>query len=215
MRARIERGRPARLGLLIAALSLIAAACGPTVSPSPSATVTATPPAPTPSPVASALATPAPSAPASPAGSGSAAIDPADDLTLNAPYEFAPLNALLEEQLRASMTASLGSMSSIVQVGAREVRKDGASAGFLIAMRMPGVPGIEDPSFLDSIVGGAAGSSGGQVEERQIGGQPVQVVVSPAATFGVFQVDDVFVFAYGTTEPDMTGIVEALIEANS
>jgi hypothetical protein len=205
----MNASRAPHLGILtaLAAVALLAAACGSSTAPT--APPAGSPAAATAAPAATPAATPA-AATASPAAAGSPGADPAAGLSIAAPYTLAPLEATQAAQFEASLKAGLGAMSSIVQVGAREVKKSGANAGLLLAMAFPGVP--VPGSFLDSIAGGAAGSSG-TVSSTKINGQDVKLIEGPNTHVAAYAHGGTIVFAYGQAAADATGIITAVIQA--
>jgi hypothetical protein len=116
--------------------------------------------------------------------------------------------------LQAGISEGLGSMSEIVELGAVGVTRDGTDEGFVLAIAFPDFPGTEDPAFFESLLQGAAGSSGGTVEEATIGGTAVGLIDSPSAPFAAYQDGTTVIFVYGQSLENVRAIVEALIEAN-
>ena len=200
--------RQALIGLV--AISLFAAACGS--SSAPTTTASASPAAAaTASAAASVAATSAESA--SPAAADSPAADPAASLSIAAPYTLAPLEATQAAQFEASLKAGLGAMASIVQVGARQVKKAGASDGLVLAMAFPGVPVSNTSSFLDSVVGGAAGA-GGKVTSTTIQGKDVKLIEGSQTHVAAYLHGSTIVFAYGQTADETLAIITAVIQAS-
>jgi len=192
------------LPVLVGALIVIfVSACGTgsaaTASPAPTAAPTAAP-------------TEAPSVAASVAPGASAKVDPAVGLNIAAPYTLSPLAAALETQMETAMAAAMGSLSSIVQIGARTAEKDGVTQSYVIVMRLPGVP-ITGAGFLDSVAGGAAGQTG-TIAKTTIGGKDVRVITAGANVSMVLILGDRVLFVGGATQDIETGVVTALVSAN-
>jgi hypothetical protein len=192
------------LPVLVGALIVIfVSACGTgavaTASPAPTAAPTAAP-------------TEAPSVAASVAPGASAKVDPAVGLNIAAPYTLAPLAAALETQMETAMAAAMGSLASIVQIGARTAEKDGVTQSYVIVMRLPGVP-ITGAGFLDSVAGGAAGQTG-TIVKTTIGGKDVRVITAGANVSMVLILGDRVLFVGGATQDIETGVVTALVSAN-
>jgi hypothetical protein len=192
----------------LAAIALLATACGsataPTTSPTASPAVATTP-----SPAASAAATPAASA--SSAAAGSPGADPAATLSIAAPFTLAPLEAAQAAQFETGLKASLGAMASIVEVGARQVKKSGTNDGLLLAMAFPGVP--VPGSFLDSIAASAGGSNA-KVTSRTIEGQDVRLIEGTGTNIAAYLHGSTIVFAYGQTADESVAIITAVIQAS-
>ena len=193
------------LPVAVGSLLLIAiAGCGTgsAATASPAATVTPT-----------VAATPAPTVAASVAApSASAKVDPAEGLNIATPYSLAPLNPALEAGLEATMAASMGSMSSIVQIGARTAEKAGVTQSYVIVMRLPGIP-ITGPGFLDSVAGGAAGTTG-QITKQTVLGQTVEIVTAGTEVNMVFILGDRVLFIGGAQQDVELAVITALIQAN-
>jgi len=192
------------LPVLVGALIVIfVSACGTgsaaTASPAPTAAPTAAP-------------TEAPSVAASVGPGASAKVDPAVGLNIAAPYTLSPLAAALETQMETAMAAAMGSLSSIVQIGARTAEKDGVTQSYVIVMRLPGVP-ITGAGFLDSVAGGAAGQTG-TIAKTTIGGKDVRVITAGANVSMVLILGDRVLFVGGATQDIETGVVTALVSAN-
>lgn len=202
--------RKASLALLIGAFAL--SACGgttpsaapstaPTASPGP--TVAATTPATTEPPAA---ATDAPA-------TGGAAVDPADDLEIAAPYSLEPLDEQLAAAFVTAMEQSLGGMADVFDIGFRSAVKDGDSQAWVIVMRFPDLP-MTNEMLLDQISEGASGG-GSTVEEVTIAGQPARVVTAQGQSFVVTLVGDDIVMVIGFISKNVTvDVAKALIEAN-
>ncbi|HEX8026695.1 MAG TPA: hypothetical protein VF484_10855 [Candidatus Limnocylindrales bacterium] len=192
-----------------ALILVIVAACGSSSAPSAAPTA-----APTVAPTAAPTAAPtvAPTVAASVGAGESAKPDPAVGLNIAAPYTLAPLAPALETQMETAMTAAMGSMASIVQIGARTAEKDGVTQSYVIVMRLPGVP-ITGAGFLDSVAGGAAGTTG-TIEKTTIGGKDVRVVTSGANVNMLVILGDRVLFVGGATRDIDTAVVTALVSAN-
>jgi hypothetical protein len=186
----------------LVAIALLAAACGTgSASASPAAQTTASP---------SAGAGTAGGS-GSPNASSSAAGDPIADLSIAPPYTLDALDAGQQAQIE-QVRNGLGAAASVVQVGARMVRKSGSSAGLLLAMAFPGVP-LNSASLLDSIVGGAAGSAGGTMTTRTILGQEVRLVEGTTTSVAGYPHDGTIVLAYGRSLSEAVEIITAVIQA--
>jgi len=195
-----RRYLPVVVGALIV---IFVSACGTgsaaTASPAPTAAPTAAP-------------TEAPSVAASVAPGASAKVDPAVGLNIAAPYTLAPLAPALETQMETAMTAAMGSLASIVQIGARTAEKDGVTQSYVIVMRLPGVP-ITGAGFLDSVAGGAAGQTG-TIAKTTIGGKDVRVITTGANVNMVLILGDRVLFVGGATNDIETAVITAIVSAN-
>jgi hypothetical protein len=101
-------------------------------------------------------------------------------------------------------------MASIVQVGARQVRKSDANDGLLLAMAFPGVP--VPGSFLDSIATSAGGANA-KVTSRTIEGHDVRLVEGAGTNIAAYLHGSTIVFAYGQTADEAVAILTAVIQA--
>jgi hypothetical protein len=179
----------------LVAMALLVGACGTGLAtPSPAVQATPTRPA------------SASTAPSSPAG------DPLAGLSIAAPYTIAPLDAGQAAQIE-QVRNGLGAMATVVQIGARMVKKSGTGGGLLLAMAFPGVP-LNSAALVDSVVGGAAGSAGGTMTTRTIGGQEVRLVEGPATSIAGYPHEGAIVLAYGRTLSEAVAIITAVIEAS-
>jgi hypothetical protein len=201
-----SRRAPHRLILIgIAGIGLLAAACGSSSAPTTAAT--ASPAAATASPAATVAATP--TVTASPGAGGSSA-DAAASLSIAAPYTLAPLDAAQAGQID-QLKNSLGAMSSIVQMGVREVRKGATNDGVLLAMAFPGVP--VPGSFLDTFAAGAGGPDA-KVTSRSINGHDVKLIEGSSAHVAAYAHGSTMVFVYGQSADETLAIITAVIQAS-
>jgi hypothetical protein len=182
----------------LVAIPLLASACG-----SGSAPATSAPASPA---AATTGATSSPSAP------GSAAGDPIADLSIAPPFTLDALDAAQQAQIE-QVRNGLGAAASVVQVGARMVRKSGSSAGLLLALAFPGVP-LNSATLLDSIVSGAAGSAGGTMTTRTILGQEVRLVEGTTTSVAGYPHEGTIVLAYGRSLSEAVAIITAVIQAS-
>jgi hypothetical protein len=203
-------------GLATAALAVavLAAACGPSAnvaSPSPTPAVTPSPtPKPTPSPTPKPTPRPTPEPTESPSDG---LVDPTVDLAIDDPYSLDELDPMVAAMMEAGMRQSLGSMASIVEVGGRTIFEGRTEVGFLLGMRFPGFPGVDEPAFFEAIVGGMVGQTDGEVGKLEIEGRDVRVLDSAGTTFGVYQDGDM-VLLVSAADDDIAAVIEALIVAN-
>jgi hypothetical protein len=182
-------------------MAVLVAACGTgPASPSPAAQGTPTRAA-DPSTAAS-----------STVGSPVAGLDPIANLSIAAPYTFEPLDAAQAAQIQ-QIQNGLGAMATIVQIGARMVKKSDTSAGLLLGMAFPGVP-LDSAALVDSVVGGAAGKAGGTMTTRTIGGQQVRLVEGPTTSIAGYPRAGTIVLAYGRSLSEAVGIITAVIDAS-
>jgi len=202
-----SRRAPQRLTFIgIAAIALLAAACGSSSAPTTAAT--SSPAAATASPAATVAATPAATESAGAAGSPGA--DAAASLSIAAPYTLAPLDAAQAGQID-QLKNSLGAMSSIVQVGVREVRKGATNDGVLLAMAFPGVP--VPGSFLDTFATGAGGP-GAKVTSKSINGHDVKLIEGSSTHVAAYAHGSTMVFVYGQSADETLAIITAVIQAS-
>jgi hypothetical protein len=200
------------MAALAAVLTMAVAACGSTPSPetstAPTSTATASAPAtasPTASPPATASATTA---------SPGATVDPMEDISIAAPYTLDKLDPSTAAAFETQMKASLGALGSLIQVGARTAKLNGAAAGIVIAMAFPGIPGTDSPTFLDSIATGAAGSANGKTTSRTIDGQDVRVIETASGGFALYKHGtDTVIMSVGATPDKAVAVITAIIKA--
>ena len=210
--------RTRRRAALVAVMALLIAGCGsatPASSVAPSTAPASSAPASqvaTPSDAATPSATATSSAAASP--SGSAAIDPMDDISIAAPYTLDALDESTATTFENQMKTGLGALGSLIHVGARTAKNGTATAGIVVAMSFPGIPGTESPTFLDSVALGAAGSAQGKTTSRTIDGQDVRVVETDRGSFALYKHGaDTVVMTVGQTTDQAVAIMTAIIEA--
>lgn len=211
----IRTGRRAerRLALSFATIALAAAACGGSSSPSPVATGTPTPAAPTATPVPSVAPTPEPTVAATP-GPSVAAPDPTEDLAIAAPFVLEPLQGGMGELMRGMIQQQLGSLAGAIPIGARQVSRDGAPAGFILAMDVSGIPGSDTEAFASSLLQGLQGATGaGEVSQQEIDGVTVSVMEQEGQGIAVHQQGGLVVMSFGIPSPATIEIAEALITA--
>jgi hypothetical protein len=198
MNSRRPSHRRALAGL--ATIALLAAACAgstaPTASTSASAAVATASPVVTPAASASAVA-------------GSPGADPAATLSIAAPYTLAQLEGA-QAQID-QITNGLGAMASIVQIGARQVKKAGSNDGLLLAMAFPGVP--VPGSFLDTFAASAGGADA-KVTSQTIGGQDVKLIEGTSTHAAAYAHGSTMIFVYGQSADETLAIVTAVIQAS-
>jgi hypothetical protein len=204
----MESQRPPHLTILagLATVALLAAACGGSTAPTTSASASSAA-ATTPSPAASAATSPAASA--SPAAAGSPGADAAASLSIAAPYTLAQLEGA-QAQIDQIKNA-LGAMASIVQIGARQVKKAGSNDGLLLAMAFPGVP--VPGSFLDTFAASAGGTDA-KVTSQTIGGQDVKLIEGTSTHAAAYAHGSTMVFVYGQSADETLAIITAVIQAS-
>ena len=207
--------RSIRLAAVAFALAATLAACGSTtasVAPSPSPTVAPTPtptatPAPTPSPTPEPTEEPTPE----PTGTQGAIIDPTDDLAIAAPYMLSPLQGGVGDLFRDALEQQLGAMAGLINLGAVNVSREGASVGFLLALDLVNIPGSGTEQFTESLIQGA--SAGGEVRTEEIDGTTVSIIEQQGQAFAVHQQGTLVIFSYGNDADGSLAIAEALIAA--
>lgn len=207
----------ARRVMFIATITLagvVAAACGSAGPPSQAAPSLAATPAPTRTPAPTPTRAPTPTPTATPAPTDSPRVDPTVDLEIAKPYTLAGLDSVTAAMLEAGMKEGLGTMADVLEIGARQVSKDGTPVAIVLGMRFPGVPMGDGSSFLDATVGGAAATTGTEVTRAKVDGRQVRIGESPASAFAAYQQDDMIVFAIGASAKEMKAVVAALIGAN-
>ena len=209
--------RRAGLPVTILAVLLMVAACGSSAAsptPAPTAAPTAAPSRPTPFP------TPAADPRADPGTHGDAGTHrDAEGRRCRRPDDWGPVHARRARSrpgrpFEAGIQKGLGSMAGVMQVGVRQVNKDGSPVGLALVMDFPGLALTEQPGFLDSIAGGMAGSGGGKVTSKTIEGQPVAFVATDAATWAVYKHGEGVIAVYAQTAEEATAMVTSLIKAN-
>ena len=209
-------GAIGRASHAIAIGAFVASACGgatPTAAPTLAATAAPQTFAPTAAPV-----TPAPTvvitlAPggATAAPGASAEVDPSDALKIGPPYTFEPLDPALAEVFISAMEESLGSMSSLFQVGVKSAVANGESAAWVIVMRFPDVP-ISGDTLLDAAAEGAAGQ--GEIEELEIGGQAVRIIEAEGLFSVLTMVNGDLVMSISGQRADGVAVTTSIIQAN-
>ena len=203
--------RKASVALLIGAFALSACGGGGTPTPAPS-TAAVTTPAPTVAATTPAVTEPPAAATDAPA-SLDPAVDPADDLEINAPYTFRPLDEQLAAIFVTAMEQSLGAMADVFQIGVREAMEGNDSTAYVIVMRFPDLP-IAGKAFLDAAAEGAT-QSGGTSESRTIAGEDARVVEAQGQTIVMFLLEDDLVMVISLLGKSQgIGVSTAIIEAN-
>ena len=199
----LAEGRLARRrGIVAVALAaLVVAACGAAATPVPS---------PTPSPSPTVAPTPSPTP--TPAASPSPLPDPSEGLAIAAPYTLEPVEPAIGAALDAAMRSALGSMATVVQVGARTAATGGVTASYVVVMRIPGVP-MSSPAFLDGLATGVAGE-GGKYASKTILGTSVRVVSARSGGMVVFITGDRIVIVVGAADAVELAVATAIIQAN-
>ena len=193
---------------LAGAVVLLIAACGANApaSSNPASQAPAT---------ATAASTAASSSAASATGGASgsaAAVDPMNAISIAPPYTLGQLDRVTSAAFEAGMKAALGSMGT-VHMGARDVKKGGTDAGFVMAMTIDGVQGVNPATFLDLVAQGAAGSAQGSVTSRTIEGRQVRLIDSGSGGIAMYVRDDgTIVFAYARAAEDSAGVITAIIQ---
>jgi hypothetical protein len=200
-KAALDRARVAVLAgvFVVSACGGNAATTAPTVLPTTEQTV---------APTATPEVTVAPTVLPSP----SAAIDPMDDIKIDAPYAFQPLDEALAQVFISAMEKSLGSMASVFHVGVRSAVKGTTSVAFVIGMDFPDLP-TTDLALLDGAAAGAAGQ--GTVEKQTILGQPVRVVNTNGQAAVLTIVNHNLVMAIGSSKTEGIAVITAIISANT
>jgi hypothetical protein len=189
--------------LIVTAIAVVGCAGAATPTPSPS-------PSPSPSPVPSPSPSPSPLASASPSPSASAD-DPAEDVAIAAPYTLEELPAELASQLESGITGALASsgLGSMIQVGGRQISKDGQAEGFLLVVAVP--PLIADnPAFME----GLTGSFTGEATTKTIDGTDVLFATQDESQVAVFKLGGDLFLVYAPTAVALTAQVTALITAS-
>ena len=102
-------------------------------------------------------------------------------------------------------------MASIVQVGARQVKKAGSNDGLLLAMAFPGVP--VPGSFLDTFATGAGGPDA-KVTSKSINGHDVKLIEGASTHVAAYAHGSTMVFVYGQSADETLAIITAVIQAS-
>lgn len=203
-------------GVALMILTFVVAACGggsPTVAPSTATATQAAPPstAATAPPSSQAVVTLPPGTDAP--SSGGAAVDPADDLEIAAPYTLDPLDEQIAGVFVTAMEQAIsGPMADVVQFGFRTAMKDGATQAWVIVMAFPGVP-IGGSALLDQIVQSAT-AGGGTAKEIKVGGKDARLMEQGGQSFVIMVNGDEFLMIVGTAKDATLDTARALAEAN-
>jgi hypothetical protein len=202
--------RKASVALLIGAFALSACGGG---TPSPAAstggaasagpTTAATTPVST-EPSAAATDVPA---------TGGAAVDPADDLKIAAPYTLEPLDEQIAAMFVNAMKQSVsGENANLVQFGFRTAAKDGTTEAWVIVMGFPGLP-IAGNALLDKITESAT-AGGGTVEDLTIGGNSARYLEQGGQSLVLMLNGDELLMIVGTAKKATVDVAKAIGEAN-
>lgn len=195
-------GRLRGLGALLIVAAIAVAGCAGAATPSPSPSPSPSPlPSPSPSP------SPLPSASASP----SAAADPSEGVAISAPYTLEELPEELAAQLEAGFAGALGEtgFGDLVQLGARQISKDGEAEGFLLVVAVPPLIG-DNPLFME----GLTGSFTGEATTKTIEGTDVLFAVQDESQVAIFKLGGDVYLVYAPTLVALTAQATALITAN-
>lgn len=194
-------------------VALVIAACGSS-APASSTPASSAPASSAPASEAPATASAAASPSTAASAASSAAIDPMDDISIAAPYTLDELDDATATTFENQMKSGLGALGSLIHVGARTAKSGGATAGVVVAMSFPGIPGTESPTFLDSVALGAAGSAQGKTTSRTIDGQDVRVIETDRGAFALYKHGaDTVVMTVGQTADQAIAIITAIIQA--
>jgi hypothetical protein len=175
----------------------------PTPTPAPTATPGVSPTA-APTEVPSALPTAAPTpTPAVPKA------DPAIGLRIEAPYKLTELDAVTTAMVDAGFEASLGSLASIVEIGTRQVTRKGVAVGFVMLVRLPGMP----EASTTALVNGAASGLTGKVTKLRIAGHDVRIGTNSGQWAAVTSYDGGLLMAFAATKKSVTDVMTALLRA--
>jgi hypothetical protein len=168
----------------------------PTIAPTPSPTT-----APTEVPTAPATPTPTPVVPKA---------DPATSLRIEAPYKLGTLDDVTSAMVDAGFAASLGSLADVVEIGTRQVTRKGAAVGFVMLVKIPGLPGTSSTAVVD----GAATGLTGKVSRLRIAGHDITVGMSSGQWAAVTGFDDGLLMVFAGSKKSTIDVTTALLRAS-
>jgi hypothetical protein len=185
-----------------------AASVAPTLAPTPTPAPSI---APTPSPTT--VPTEAPSASPTPAPTATPTVpkvDPAVGLKIEAPFKLTELDEVVAAMVDAGFQASLGSFADMVEIGTRQVTRKGDAVGFVMYVRLPGMPATS----AAALVSGAASGLTGKVTKVRIAGHDVRIGMNAGQWAAVTSFDGGLLMAITTTKKSATEVMTALLRAS-
>jgi hypothetical protein len=206
-----SRSSTRRLGSLGGVAFVLSAALVGCGSSAPSTASPSTPAATVAPPAASTVPIIAPSAVASVQPSA-AAVDPALDLKIAAPYTLAAMPAAAEQLLQNQMAAGMGAFGSAVQVGFRQV-SGGTGTTILMVIAFP-TGSLNDIAY-QAALGGMASSLHATLTPTTVGGVEVSSGKTATGAVAVFHIADHLLVVISQTPTDAIPVATALVSANS
>ncbi len=201
-----------RVGLALISAAFVLSACGGTTpTAAPTSAAATTPPA-TAAPATEAPATEAPATEAPATEAPTTGEDPMEDLQIDAPYEFAPLDETIAQLFETQMEQSLGEMAGAFDIGFRSANRNGETDAFVIAMRFPDLP-ITTKKLIETMADGMT-ASGGSVETIDVDGEPAKVISVQGQTLVISAVGKVIIMSVGTAKKATVNVATAIAEAN-
>ena len=201
--------RLARIGSLLLASSLVVTACGATSSSVPSATVTPSA-APAPTPVPS--ATPSPSLALAPSPSASAAVDPTAGLLIAPPYTLSELDPTTAATIQGALAKGMGAFASVVQVGTREIQKNGTTVAYVMVILFP-AGSLTDTAYKAAL-GGIEASANTTFKVSKVAGYDVSTGTMSTLSAGVFHAGNAIALILAPVVTEVLPAATALITAN-
>jgi hypothetical protein len=135
--------------------------------------------------------------------------DPAIGLRIAAPYKLTELDAVTTAMVDAGFQASLGSLAAIVEIGTRQVTRKSVPVGFVMLVRLPGMP----VGSTSALVNGAASGLTGKVTKLRIAGHDVRIGTNSGQWAAVTDYDGGLLMALAGTKKGVTDVMTALLRA--
>jgi hypothetical protein len=203
------------IGAVAIGFAFVVAACGGSASPpaspsqavAPSVAPSVAPPSVTPSVASPSVAA---SAPAASGGTGSLT-DPAEGITIGAPYSIEPLPAAMQTAFETQMKTSLGSLGANIGFGFRMIN-GGAGQNFLMVLAFPN--GELNAAAFTGMVGGIGASMGATLTKTSSDGVDIYAGASATGGISLFQAGDHAIIVIAQASDDALAIAKALVSAN-
>lgn len=197
----------AALGVAVSVSGCSGAASPSSGTPAPAVTASATvTPAPTPSlsPTPSSIGSPGPSA----------AIDPAGFLRIGSPYTLKSLDPAAEAEFEAEMEKGLGSLTTLIKIGVRNVEESGSTVAMVLVMVWPeGV--LTDATYIGAL-GGMTGTTGATFTKTTVSGIEVSTgTATSGGGVGAYRRGDTSIIVVTQRPSETLPVIRSLISAGS
>lgn len=199
----------------VTAIVAVLAACGSSApaSTAPSAAPSVAAPSIAPSIALPSIALPSIALPSVNPGAsgGTAGVDPAKGLAIDAPYSLTALPPALQTAFEQQMAAGLGGFGNSIQVGFRQVT-GGTGMSILMVLAFP--TGFLNDAAYKAALGGMGTSMGATFTTTTVEGVEVSTGTQATGGVAVFHIGDHMLVVISPTAAETLPISTALIKAN-